>query len=123
MSTICGITFTGVRGTIQRPKAQIEHYTRLGDKRAWVQRLNTSSSVSELNAWYEASSTPDSEKHIQDVIEQIGIRGTATIETSDQQLNYPSVYIIDYTVSVKNYAGGRIVNQYVLQVITDERTQ
>lgn len=115
--TICGIEFDGIRSTIQHAKPMVETYTRLGDDRIWVQKVNTSSSPSNLQAWKVFNSLTDADAHIKSIIDKIGIRGSATVHS----ISYNSAYIIDSTPRMRQMAGDKVLVEYDLIVVTDAR--
>lgn len=114
------IIFEGMNGTMQKAKPTVETYTRLGDNKVWVQRINTSSPISTLSCWqgYEDLVTLDTT--IQNLKAIVGKR----VAVEQEGVIISSCYVTDFTYKI-NKVGS--CQPYLLMVditaIADERTE
>lgn len=113
------IVFEGMNGTMQKAKPSIETYTRLGDNKVWVQKINTSSNVSSLSCWKMFADLVTLDTHIQNLKNIVGKR----VAIEQEGVVISSCYVIDFTYTI-NKVGG--CEPYILRVeisaISDERT-
>jgi hypothetical protein len=112
------IVFEGMNGTMQKAKPSIETYTRLGDNKVWIQKINTSSNQSTLSCWQMFADLVTLDTTIQNLKKIVGKQ--SAIEQEGVIIS--SCYVIDFTYTINKVAG---CSPYILRVeiiaIADER--
>lgn len=118
--SVNGINFEGIKGTPQKSKPQIEYYTRLGDKRVWVQKINTSSNESTLTAWQVFATADEADAHIKSVLDIVGKVGNTTF--GESSINNTIITNVEYTINKISSCDYNYIVEYTLTVISDLRS-
>jgi hypothetical protein len=115
--TIGDIVFTGMSGSLQRPKPTFEKYTRLGDNQVYVQRLRTESVESQIEAWVILDTYEAARSHERALAENVGL---PLVFTFHEELPIYGVFIMDYTHTIKSGANSKFLLRYNLTMVCDE---
>jgi hypothetical protein len=119
MITLGDIQFTGMTGTLQRPKPVFERYTRLGDDQVYVQRLRTESQESQIEAWVVLDTYEAARAHERSVASNVGLALTFTFH--EEQTLF-GVFLMDYTCTIKAGAASKFLVRYNLTLVCDEKS-
>ena len=117
MITLGDIQFTGITGTLQRPKPVFEKYTRLGDDKIYIQRLRTESQESSLEAWVIFDTLEACRSHERALMRNVGIPLTFTFH---EETPIFGVFLIDYSHTIKAGANSKFLLTYNLSISVDE---
>ena len=110
--------FDGARGTIESAHKQMDYYTRLGDDKIYLQQTKIASKASTIQAWKVFDNLSEAESFEASVKKAIGVSGLILLSTREYHSNG---YVIDYTHSVKQMAGDKVLSTYNITVVVDER--
>lgn len=111
------VNFDGHKGTIQLVKPKLEHYTRFGDNRVYVQKINDSANISNIELWSEFTSRNNAVSHIQKFLSYVGMR--KRFEDS-HGIGYVNAIPLDITYTMERKAGGKWLVQYDVQITVDK---
>jgi hypothetical protein len=115
--TLGDISFTGMSGTLQRPKPVFEKYTRLGDKQVYMQRLRSESQDSQIEAWVIFDTYEACRAHERALSANVGI---PLVFTFHEELPIFGVFVTDYTYTIKAGAKSKFLLRYNLTIVCDE---
>jgi hypothetical protein len=112
------VIFEGMNGTMQKAKPMVESYTRLGDNKVWIQKINTSSNQSTLSCWNMFADLVTLDTTLQNLKKIVGKR----VAIEQEGVIISSCYVLDFTYAIHKVAG---CDPYILRVeitaIADER--
>jgi hypothetical protein len=114
------IEFGGNRGHILPPRPQMDYYTRFGDDKVYMQKVNTSSQVSNITCWKFLDSQADAKSLIDQIREYVvGKRINITLSSGYE---YPSAYIVDFSFTLRAGGGsGAWLIEVEFQIVADEK--
>lgn len=114
---IGSVTFDGNRGHVMPPRKQVDYYTRYGDERVYMQLVNVSSQLSNIDVWTRESDLNSVNSKIVGIREMIGLQNTIVLSSGQ---TYASAYVIDFTYTLRKGACDWLL-EMSLQIIADER--